>query len=581
MRSVGLFFLMLAAVTGDPPTIFPAVRGMREMIAAGNHHQVEAGWRLLQAGGNAVDAGVAAVLAAAVTEQSRIGLGGEMPLIVAPAGRPPTVISGVGRAPRLATVAAYRNRTPGPFENPRELAPIPAVGIQSAITPGLLDGLILALRRYGTRSFAEVVAPAIEFADGFPVGEEVVSFLTREEKTLRYWPDSTRFFLPVPAPGQVVRHRELAATLRTLADVERKQAGSRDRKLQAVRDSFYRGPLAREIAQFNQENGGWIRYEDMSSYQAEEERTRSVIFHGYTVHKPGFWTQGPVMLQMLNLLKGYDLKAMGHNSPEYLHTLIEVVKLAFADRDTHYGDPQFSQIPEDWLLSEEYAAERRRMIEPDRASMEHRPGRGPVTKQAIPARGAEAHDTTCVNVVDRWGNVFNATPSGAWLPSVIAGRTGVPLSSRLESFVLDDGHPNQLAPGKRPRVTLSPTLVTRDGKPYLAMSTPGGDNQDQAMLQVLLNLVVFGMKPQDAVEAPRFQTEHFKASFGNHEFRPGEVALESRFPAATVEALRKKGHQVQVKGPWSNGSAPTVIRMQEGVLEGGADPRRNRFILAR
>src|SRR5258708_9066829 len=249
------------------------------------------------------------------------------------------------------------------------------------------------------------------------------------------------------------------------------------------------------------------------------------------------------MIEALNILEGFDLKGMGHNSAQYLHTVVEAVKLAFADRDRYYGDPKRSKIPEDVLLSKEYAAVRRGQIDAQRASLESRPGDlGP--KIVIPVATPSAspvHDTTCVNVVDRQGNAFSATPSGAWLPSVIAGDTGIPMTSRLQSFVLTPGHPHLLMPGKRPRVTLSPTLITKAGKLEMILSTPGGDNQDQALMQVILNILEFGMTPQEAVEAPRFQTEHFYSSFGNHEFTPGKVNLERRIPKTTVEALNALG----------------------------------------
>jgi gamma-glutamyltranspeptidase / glutathione hydrolase len=580
-----LINLMGLQAFGDPPTLFPSVRGTREMVAAANNYQVEAGWRMLMSGGNAVDAGVAAILAAAVTEQSRIGLGGEMPALVKMKGKPVTVISGVGRAPQRATVEAYRTRTPEQFEKAGDVAPIPAMGLKSAISPGMFDGLILMLRRYGTKSFSEVASPAVELADGFPIGEEYVTFLKLplNREPMLSWPTSKEFFYPtgeVPVVGSVFRSTDLAKTLRKLIASEANARGNRDQKLQAVRDLFYKGDIAKEIGAFSESQAGHLRYTDLANFAAEEDASRTTDFLGYTVHKPGFWTQGPVMLQALNILKGLDLKAMGHNSPQYLHTVIETVKLAFADRDVHYGDPQKNKIPEQWLLSQQYADERRSLIA-TQASLDHRPGQAMATASAKPPKGPPAHDTTCVNVVDKWGNMFSATPSGAWIPSVIAGSTGIPLSSRLQTFVLEDGHPNQLSPGKRPRVTLSPTMVTRNGEAFLAMSTPGGDNQDQAMLQVLLNILVFGMNPQDAVEAPRFQTEHFFASFGNHEFVPGKVNLESRFPASTVEALSKMGHKVEIKGPWSNGSAPTLIQVSDGVLQGAADPRRNRFVIGR
>jgi gamma-glutamyltranspeptidase/glutathione hydrolase len=556
------------------------------MVAAANNMQVEAGWRLLMAGGNAVDAGVAATLTAAVTEQSRFGLGGEGPFLIKMAGAKPVAISGIGVAPALATPDFYRRRKPDVWEKEEKLAPIPSQGILAAVTPGVMDGLVLALSRYGTKSWCEVSAPATEAARGFSIGDEYADYIKELEMYLRLWPDSAKFFLPggkAPARGEVFVSTALADTLDLLCGVEKNSKGSRADKLKAVRDEFYKGGIAKKIAQFSEANGGLIRYEDMARFHAEEDEPKSITYRGYEVVKPGFWTQGPVMLQTLAILEGFDLKAMGHNSPEYLHTVIEAVKLAFADRDRYYGDPKYSKILENDLLSVDYAKDRRKQIDMGSASMEHRPGHLGVQMALGNGEPAPAfiHDTTCVNVVDRQGNLFTATPSGAWLPSVIAGDTGIPFSTRLQSFVLTAGHPNVLEPGKRPRVTLSPTMVLKDGKPWLVMSTPGGDNQDQAMLQVLLNMIEFGMNPQEAVEAPRFQTEHFYSSFAYHEFTPGLVRVESRIAAETVDALTARGHRIQVRRPWSNSSAPTLIRIENGVLQGGADPRRSRYVFGR
>ena len=584
--TLSLYLLaVLALQAAAQHTMFPPVRGTREMVGAANNLEVEAGFRILEQGGNAVDAGVAATLAAAVTEQSRFGLGGEMPLLVKMAGKPVVAISGIGVAPAKATVDYYAHRQAEPWEEGGRMPPIPAQGIRAAITPGVLDGLLLALEKYGTMSFAQVAAPAIECTDGFPIAEEFAQFLHNYERILALWPDSHKFFYPggsPPARGDLVRMPALGRTLRELADAEKKARGNRARKIQAVHDLFYKGSIARRIAAFNETNGGLIAYQDLANFKADIDEPRTTIYRGYLIHKPGFWTQGPVMLEALNILEGFDLNKMGHNSPEYLHTVIEAVKLAFADRDRYYGDPKFSKIPEEILLSKTYAAERRKLIDPAHASMESRPGNAGGSVPTTSGIGTSAnHDTTCVNVVDRQGNAFSATPSGAWLPSVIAGDTGVPLSTRLQSFVVTPGHPNQLAPGKRPRVTLSPTLVTKDGRVYLTMSTPGGDNQDQAMLQVLLNILEFGMSPQEAVEAPRFQTEHFYSSFAFHEFVPGRVSLEGRIPRSTSDKLGSLGHRIQLAGEWSNSSAPTVIEVREGVLSGGADPRRARFIFGK
>jgi gamma-glutamyltranspeptidase/glutathione hydrolase len=585
-RRLALLAAYVPAILADPPTMFPPVRGTHHMVGAANNLEVAAGYRILEAGGNAVDAGVAAVLAAAVTEQSRFGLGGEMPLLVKMVGKPVVAFSGIGVAPRKATVDFYSHRQPEPWENPTKLAPIPGEGIKAAITPGVFDALMLALQMNGTMTFTQVAQPAIEFAEGFPIAEEFATFLTGYKKILDLWPASQAFFYPngtAPKRGDLVRMPALAKTLRELAAAEKKARGNRVKKLQAVRDSFYRGSIAKRIAAFSEANGGLIEYKDLADFKAETDQPRSTTYRGYEVHKPGFWTQGPVMLEMLNILEGFDLKAMGHNSPQYLHTVIETVKLAFADRDRYYGDPKFSKIPEEVLLSKEYAAERRKLIDPAKASMESRPG-NLGTSAPMPTTTAgvsDAHDTTCVNVVDSQGNAFNATPSGAWLPSVIAGDTGIPLSTRLQSFVMTPGHANQLAPGKRPRVTLSPTLVTKNGEFYLEMSTPGGDNQDQALLQVLLNIIEFGMSPQEAAEAPRFQTEHFYSSFAFHEFVPGNVNLEGRMGKPAADALTALGHKIRLASDWSNGSAPTIILKQDNVLHGAADPRRARFIFGR
>jgi gamma-glutamyltranspeptidase/glutathione hydrolase len=567
--------------------MFPAVRGTKHMAGGGNPFEAMAGFRILEQGGNAIDAGVAGTLAAVVTEQDHIGMGGEMPLIIKIAGKPVVVISGVGVAPAKATVEYYSKRMPEPWERPDRLAPIPSMGIRAAITPGLVDGLLLALEKYGTMSFAQVAAPAIESADGWPASEIYSDYMRRLGQTLELWPASQKFFYPTgtaAAPGEIVKMAPLAATLREMVAAEKKARGNRAAKIRAVHDYFYKGPIAKRIAKFSEENGGLIAYSDLANFKAEVDEPRTTTYRGLVINKPGFWTQGPVMLEMLNILEGFDLKKMGHNSPEYLHTVIEAAKLAFADRDRFYGDPKFSKIPEETLLSKEYAAERRKLIDPTKASMESRPGSMSASAPASsngPGKSAN-NDTTCVQAVDSKGNVFSATPSGAWLPSVIAGDTGIPFSVRLESFVVTPGHANQLGPGKRPRVTLSPTMVTtKEGDLYFTLSTPGGDNQDQALLQVMLNIIEFGMTPQEAVEAPRFQTDHFYASFGNHEFTPGNVALENRIGRATADKLIALGHKANLRPDWTNSSSPVVIMKKNGALHGAADPRRSRFILGR
>lgn len=575
---------------GTPPalekTMFPQVRTMHAMVAGGNNFVTEAGLRILHEGGNAVDAGVAAMLAAAVTEEDHFSMGGEAPILIKLKDAPVQVVSGVGRAPKLATLAFYAQRPLLPWERAERKPPIPSQGILAATTPGMVDGALLALRQYGTLSFAQVAQPAIELADAFPTTEILAGTLQRVAGMLRRWPVSWAYFTAssggrLPQPGEIFRQPQLAATLRAMVQAERRGGDERSAAIDAVRDYFYRGPVARKMGACSEANGGLVRYADIAAFKASIEVPTSVMFHGYEIVKPGFWTQGPVMLEMLNLLEGYDLKAMGHNSPAYLHTLVEAAKLAFADRDAFYGDPDFAKVPAQELLSKDYATRRRRLIDPDKAMLHSIPGDIPGYGGPLPdAQRPPLHvkDTTSLAVVDAHGNVFSATPSGAWLPSVKAGDTGISFGSRLQSFVTQPSHPNVLQAGKRPRVTLSPTLILKDGRPLYAVNTPGGDNQDQAMLQVILNMLVFGMTPQQAVEAPRFQTDALYASFGNHEYKPGDLSLEARIDARTADALRAKGHDVTVRGPWSNASAPSVIKLAGTHLEGGADPRRGRFV---
>ncbi|NOT59589.1 MAG: gamma-glutamyltranspeptidase, partial [Acidobacteria bacterium] len=382
--------------------------------------------------------------------------------------------------------------------------------------------------------------------------------------------------------------------LRELVAAE-KRASKRGRKaaLQAARDHFYRGPLGKRYCDAIEKAGGLLRANDLAAFKADVEEPTHVSFKGYEVYKTGFWAQGPVLLQALNLIEPLDLKALKHNSPDYIHTVIEAIKLAFADRDRYYGDPRFVKVPGTELLSKDYATVRRALIDANAASQEARPG-DPLNKKSLaqlisqlsigPSEIPEierANDTTCVNVIDAAGNVFSATPSGAWLPSFVAGDTGIPISSRLQSALLVAGHPNELQPGKRPRVTLSPTLVLKDGQPFAAMSTPGGDNQDQAMLQVLLNILEFGMNPQEAVEAARFETQHFVASFDDHKFNPGTLTLEKRFGEATAEALKKRGHKLQINDDFTPSSAPTIILYDPArkLIQAGADVRRGRYAI--
>jgi gamma-glutamyltranspeptidase/glutathione hydrolase len=443
--------------------------------------------------------------------------------------------------------------------------------------------------------------PAIELADGFPIDELRVEYIKTRSSIFSQWPEAKRLFLPggqAPNVGDMFVQADLARTLREIVKAEKRASRStkdnRHAGLIAARDYFYRGPIAKRIGDYMQANGGLIAADDFARFQAKTGQPVRADFRGYQVYKPGFWTQGPVLVETLNMLESFDLQKMGHNSSDYIHTLVEALKLAMADRDRYYADPNFAKIPTTELLSKSYATLRRPLIDPNKASLAQQPG-DPANMKAILAtavrsegRSSEvpaierANDTTCVNVIDKDGNLFSATPSGAWLPAVVAGDTGVLMGQRLQSAVIDPNSPNVVAPGKRPRITLSPTLVLRDNVPFMVLSTPGGDNQDQALLQVLLNIIEFGMNPQEAVEAPRFDTQHYVSSFDDHEFLPGSLNVESRVSFKTIQELSIRGHKIKPQSEWGTLSAPTVIVYdpRSGIASGGADPRRGRYALA-
>lgn len=569
-----------------------AARGTRGAVAGGTDFATDAGMRMLQRGGNAVDAGVAAMLAASVTEYSHFGFGGEAPILIRTREGKLVSIAGVGVMPKLATAEMFRKRKLKPGEV-HEIEPngltgmVPVAGLMPALVPGMVDAALLALRDYGTLPFAAVVQPAVELADGAPIDAMRAGSIARSRGFFELWPSSKAVFMPggeTPRPGTLFRQPDLARTLRQMAAAETsaaQQGAARAKAIDAVRDLFYRGDIARRIDAFSKANDGLLRYEDMAAFRLEAEQPVCADYRGYRVCKPGFWSQGPAMVEALNLIEAYDLRAMGWNSTEYVHTLTEVLKLSYADRDTWYGDPRFVPVPTP-LLGKDYAASRKALIT-ERSSLEFRPGEfngkaGRHPSQAEIARvriddALMARDTTCVNAIDKDGVVFSATPSGAWLPSVIAGDTGIALTQRAQSFLLIPGHPNELAGGKRPRITLSPTLVTRDGRPFAALSTPGGDNQEQSLLQMLLNVVEFGMNAQQSVEAPRFQTRHLVSSFDNHAMNPGDLLLDERIPDDVFNDLTARGHKTARRSRWSSGAAPTMILLRpEGVIEAGADP---------
>jgi gamma-glutamyltranspeptidase / glutathione hydrolase len=575
-----------------------AVRGTHGAVAAGSEYATEAGMRTYYRGGNAVDAGVATMFAASVTEFSHFGMGGEAPILIRTKAGKVFSIAGVGTMPKAATADMFRSR-PLKIGEILETEPgglkgiIPVAGIMPALVPGMVDAGLVALRDFGTKSFNEVIAPAIELADGFPIDEMRSNTIAASRQFFELWPSSKAHFMPngqIPRVGDIYRQPDLARTLRGMAEAEKKALAnhaSREAGIDAVRDYFYRGEVARKIDAFMKENGGLLRYEDMASFKLEPEEAVMGTYHGYKIYKPGFWSQGPAMIETLNIMEAFDGRMPPVNSAEYIHRLAEALKLAYADRDTYYGDPKFNHIPSDILLSKEYGAERRRLIT-EKASQDFIPGKINGKTGHHPTENEMAHvkiddalmakDTTCVDAIDKDGIVFSATPSGAWLPSVVAGDTGIPLTERAQQFVLVQGNPNELAGGKRPRVTLSPTIVTTaDGRPSMAMSTPGGDNQDQALIQVFFDALDFNMNAQNAVEAPRFQTRHLVSSFDNHAWNRGDLILDERIPQATVADLAERGHHTSSCSRWSNGACPVLIKvLPSGIIEAGADPYYNR-----
>jgi gamma-glutamyltranspeptidase/glutathione hydrolase len=593
--------VFLPEVAGSAVTLKPLVAGKRGAVAAGHPLVAEAGLRILEKGGNAVDAGVASLFAASVVELASFGSGGECPILIKMKGGPVVAINGNGIAPALATVDFYAHLSP---DDPRRVTVgtigsarggiIPSYGPLSAIVPSAIGSILLALEKYGTMSLAEVIQPAIELAQGCPLDADLAQKIARTQAVWEKWPATARVYAPGGRPaqaGELFVQADLARTLESLAEAERRNAGrGRVGALEAVRDYFYRGPLAQRLSDFCEQAGCLLRAQDFAAYHARLEQPLQTTYRGIEVYKVSFWSQSPVFLENLNLLEGFDLKAMGHNSAAYIHTVVEAMKLGYADRDAYFGDPDFSQIPMQ-LISKEYAAVRRPLIDPAHASAEHLAG-DPLNMQRRASadfmrarysqRNGEHQDTTCVNVIDQDGNMLSATPSGAWIPAVIAGDTGIPLSQRAQAFVLTPGHPNQLAPHKQPRITLTPTIALRDGRPWLAFSTPGGDSQDQTLLQVFPNVVEFGMNPQEALEAPRFNSEAMYSSFDDHSDQPLALDVETRLSAPALTGLRERGHKLLLQGEWGNPTAATMVSFNPatGVISAGADVRGHRYALA-
>jgi gamma-glutamyltranspeptidase/glutathione hydrolase len=562
------------------------VTGARHMIVAGHYLAAEAGHAILEAGGNAVDAGVAAGITLGVVHSDQVQVSGVAPMIVYLADRAEVVtISGVGWWPRATRPERFLEAHGGAIP----------LGLLRTVVPAAPDAWILALERYGTMSFGEVAQAAIRHArHGFTMHPVMAHYVAKNAEGYRRWPSNAAIYLPAgrpPREGELFVQADLAASLQHMVDEERGAAGQgRVAGLRAARDAFYRGDLAAAMARYHREHDGWLTAEDLASYRSEIEPPLRTRFGDVEVLSCAPWCQGPVLLQMLSLLEGADLRALGHNSVAYVHRVTEAMKLAFADRDRYYGDPRFVDVPMATLLSPAYAAERRRLIREDRAWPEMPPA-GDLAgfAPAAPSRTAGAGhpvpdaspalpgDTSYVAVVDRHGNAFSATPSDvSWESPVIPGLGFCPSARGSQSWAAPD-HAASVRPGKRPRLTPNPALAMRGGRWLMPFGAPGGDLQPQGMLQVLLNHVVFGMSAQEAVEAPRFVTHSFPGSFEPHPYHPGRLDLERGIGQAAGDALQALGHRVEWLPDLSIGTAGVcaiVADREAGVLWGGADPRR-------
>jgi len=572
---VGVLFATAAPLAAQQ-TQKPPLHAKHWLAITGKPLGATAGALMYARGGNAVDA-ACAMLGAVTTMWDVLSWGGEtQALIYHPRLKKVIGINALGVAPTGATADFYRSRG---YRYP------PEYGALAAVTPGTPGGLLTMLAEYGTLSLAEVLAPAIQMADGYPIEAETANSIEREKDQIKQWKYSRAVFLPhagqpreAPEPGEMFAQKDLAATLRKLVEAERsalKAGKSRKAAIYAAYDRFYKGDIARELVRGVQEEGGLITLGDLAAWRVRIEEPLSTTYKGITVYKLPIWQQGPVMLQALNILENADLKAMGYNSPAYIHTLYQTMNLAYADRDFYYGDPYFPpEEPVRGLLSKEYAKARYGQIDWTRNDSTVKPG-DPYPYQGganpfasllagwtpVPApdstrklgisdsafRAQFYAGTTSIEAADEEGWVVSVTPSGGWIPAVIAGRTGVGLSQRAQSFVTraEDGPYNVIEPGKHPRVTLTPTLAMKDGTPYLSFAVQGGDAQDQNLLQWFLDIVEFGMTPQQAAEAPNINSDQMRSSFGDHESRPGRLLVASATPDSVRSALASMGYTLE------------------------------------
>jgi gamma-glutamyltranspeptidase/glutathione hydrolase len=605
MRSGIALSLALAMATlpaAAQRTVKPPLHGRHWIAITGKPLAATAGSMMFEKGGNAVDA-ACAMIAATATMFDAFSWGGEVQaLVFDPHTGKVTGINALGSAPTGAVPEFFLSKGM-PF--PPEFGPL------AAVTPGAPGGLMVMLAEFGKLSLAQVLAPAIDMADGYPIEMEVTVQIEREKKRIAEWPYSKAVLLPhageaweAPHAGEMFRQPDLAATLRKLVEAERMAlAAGKSRKdaILAANDRFYRGDIAREFARGSREQGGLHTEEDLARWQVYLEEPVKTTYRGVEVYKLTHWVQGPVMLQALNLLEPLDLQSMGYNSARYDHALYQVMSLAFADRDFYYGDNHFPPVePIEGLLSKEYARERAKLIDWERNDPAIKPGdpypfQGgknpyldlldrwdptfvPPVPPAVESAAFRSHDeafragTTSVQAADEEGWVVSVTPSGGWIPAVIAGRTGIGMSQRMQAFVLDPsmGPFNVLEPGKRPRATLTPTLALRDGKPYLAFSVQGGDTQDQNLLQFFLAVVEFGMTPQEAAEAANITSYQMRSSFGKHESLPGRIEVNTLTPPHVRRQLVEMGYRVTASDRTSGPITAIWFDREHGTMWGAA-----------
>lgn len=565
-------------------TMRPVIRGRQAAVSSMKAEATESARRILQAGGNAFDAAVAGQAALAVADFPMNGVGGDAVVLVYNArdGKVYSINAGP-RAPKLATIDWYEKNNGGKLPE--------SDGLLAGGLPGVVDGWYLLLDRWGTMSLEQVLQPAIELAEnGFPLSERLAVILGEADK-IRKYPTTVKIYLPNGRPakaGEIFKNIDLAGTLKKLVEAEQEnQAKGRHEALKAARDRFYKGDIAQALAAFSEANGGLFRYHDFAEYNAVVETPVSIDYRGYRIYKNPSASQGPTELIALNLLEGYDLKALGHNSSDYIHISAEAVKLAMADREKFLGDMDFITIPYGGLLSKDYARERRALIDLQKASLDLRPGApdkfeinaqsvGGSVRMNLEGNASHDGDTSYIATVDKDRNMVSFVPSlhSPFGTGVVMGDTGIIFNCRGDYYSLTRGEANSLEPGKRPRSTLQTTLVMNDGQPFMITGSPGTDDQVMRTMQTFLNIVEFGMNIQQAIEAPRWSSRAFPASPFPHTMYPGDLSVEARIPAATQQTLIARGHKLRVDPPWSLGSnAGILVNSETGVLDAGADPR--------